>query len=199
MKKVLIITEDQYHLLINALNDLRTKCIAENIDTKDINELLLLIIDSPVKGFVRIVILSNQDKKYNYLLYFIGVIPVIWLALLIAPITEGGLVSIFNNFGNVFNNPFNILWSENSIKTILIFLLIYIFVIIFYESSKKNYRRKEEHGSARWGEARTLNKKYKQFPENMNKTLTKNVELGLNGRKHKRNVNVLVVGRFWSR
>ena len=45
MKKVLIITEDQYHLLINALNDLSTKCIAENIDTKDINELLLYIID----------------------------------------------------------------------------------------------------------------------------------------------------------
>lgn len=53
MKKVLIITEEQYHLLINALNDLRTKCIAENIDTKDINELLLLIIDSPVKCFVK--------------------------------------------------------------------------------------------------------------------------------------------------
>lgn len=53
MNKVLIITEEQYHLLINALNDLRTKCIAENIDTKDINELLLLIIDSPVKGFVK--------------------------------------------------------------------------------------------------------------------------------------------------
>ena len=60
MKKVLIITEDQYHLLINALNDLRTKCIAENSDTKDINELLLLIIDSPVKGFAKN---SNIDKS----------------------------------------------------------------------------------------------------------------------------------------
>lgn len=59
MKKVLIITEDQYHLLINALNDLRTKCIAENIDTTDINELLLLIIDSPVKGFVK-------DSKFEH-------------------------------------------------------------------------------------------------------------------------------------
>ncbi len=27
MKRVLIVTEDQYHLIINALNDLRTKCI----------------------------------------------------------------------------------------------------------------------------------------------------------------------------
>ena len=108
--------------------------------------------------------MSNQGKKYNYLLYFIGIIPVIWLALLIAPITKGGLVGIFNNLGNVFNNPFNILWSENSIKTILIFLLIYIFAILFYETSKKNYRRKEEHGSARWGDATSLNKKYKQLP-----------------------------------
>ena len=50
---VIVVTEEQYHIIVNALNDLRTKCIAENIDTKDINELLLLIIDSPVKGFVK--------------------------------------------------------------------------------------------------------------------------------------------------
>ena len=139
--------------------------------------------------------MNRQDKKYNYILYFLGIIPVIWFALLIAPITNNGLISIFNNLGNVFNNPFNILWSENSIKTILIFLLIYILIILFYDSSPKNYRRQEEHGSARWGDANTLNKKYKQLPTNMNKTLTKNVEIGLNGRIHKRNVNVLVVGR----
>ena len=45
MKRVLILTEDQYHLIINALNYLRTKCIEKNIDTTDINELLLYIID----------------------------------------------------------------------------------------------------------------------------------------------------------
>ena len=45
MKRVLIVTEDQYHLIIKALNDLRTKCIEKNIDTTDINELLLYIID----------------------------------------------------------------------------------------------------------------------------------------------------------
>jgi hypothetical protein len=53
MKKILIINEKQYHLLINALNQLRTKCLAENIDTRDINELLLLIIDSPVKSLAK--------------------------------------------------------------------------------------------------------------------------------------------------
>lgn len=53
MKRVLIITEEQYHLLINALNDLRTRCIEENIDTTDIDKLILQVIDSPVKGFAR--------------------------------------------------------------------------------------------------------------------------------------------------
>ena len=57
---VIVVTEEQYHIIVNALNDLRTKCIAENIDTKDINELLLLIIDSPVKGFAKN---SNIDKS----------------------------------------------------------------------------------------------------------------------------------------
>ena len=62
-------------------------------------------------------------------------------------------------------------------------------VILVYESTRKNYRRREENGSAKWGNASELNKKYKQ-PNNYNKILTKNVQLGLNGKKHRRNVNV---------
>ena len=135
-----------------------------------------------------------QDKKTLRVLYFIGVIPVIWLALLIAPYIKTGLIGIINNFSIAINQPLKIIWTEDSVKTILIFLLIYICSILLYDSSRKNYRRKEEHGSASWGNANDLNKKYKQLPDNMNKTLTRNVVLGLNGRKHRRNLNVLVVG-----
>ena len=67
-----------------------------------------------------------------------------------------------------------------------------------YETTRKNYRRNEEHGSAKWGNAVSLNKKYRQ-KDNYNKILTKNVSLGINGKKHRRNVNVLVVGRKWCR
>ena len=135
-----------------------------------------------------------QDKKIKYILYFLGVIPVIWFALLIAPITSGGLSTILNNLQNVLNNPFSITIVKNSKRTILIFLLIYLLAILVYESSKKNYRRNEEHGSAKWGTPKEINKKYKQYPEENNKILTQNVCLGLNARKHKRNLNVLVVG-----
>lgn len=128
-------------------------------------------------------------------MYILGTIPTIWFALITAPYIDSGLIGIIQNLNIALNNPFDISWSKNSMKVILIFLLIYWLGIAVYESTRKNYRRKEEHGSAKWGIASELNKKYKQSPEIANKILTKNVRLGLNGKKHKRNLNVLVVGR----
>ena len=139
--------------------------------------------------------MNRDDRKTSIIIYIIGIIPVIWFSLLIAPyLVDGGLVEIIKNSNAIFSNPFNIVICENSVKTIFIFVLVYILAILTYESTRKNYRKKEEHGSAKWGSATSLNKKYKQ-PKNYNKILTKNVCLGLNGRKHRRNVNVLVVGR----
>ena len=138
--------------------------------------------------------MRQDEQLQNRILYILCLIPTIWLALMVAPNLNNGLVSIITGFTNSMNNPFKISWCENSIKSILIFLLIYIMIIAIYESTKKNYRRREEHGSAKWGIASQLNKKYMQKPENMNKILTKNVRIGLNGKEHKRNLNVLVVG-----
>lgn len=139
----------------------------------------------------------RQDERIqNRILYVMGIIPTIWFSLIIAPNLNKGLVNIITGFTEAMNNPLKISWCENSIKSILIFLIIYLMAIAVYESTRKNYRRREEHGSAKWGMASQLNKKYKHKPENMNKILTKNVRLGLNGKQHKRNLNVLVVGRF---
>lgn len=138
--------------------------------------------------------MKQNEELQNRILYFLGIFPTIWLALIIAPNLNTGLINIIKEFTNSMNNPLKIYWCTNSIKSILIFLLIYIMIIVIYESTKKNYRRGEEHGSAKWGIASQLNKKYMQKPDNMNKILTKNVRLGLNGKKHKRNLNVLVIG-----
>lgn len=127
-------------------------------------------------------------------LSILGIIPTIWLALLIAPYVSGGLSLIIKEFPNAINEPFHLSWCSDSVRTILIFILAYIMVISIYLSSQKNYRRREEHGSAKWGIAREVNKKYKQMPISNNKILTQNVGLGLNGKKHRRNLNVLVCG-----
>ena len=137
----------------------------------------------------------NQDNRIYVIISIIGIIPVIWLALLVAPIIDDGLINIINELPSAMNNPFNIQICENSKKTILIFLLIYGISIGLYFSTRKNYKRGKEHGSAQWGNAKVINKKYKQAPESENRILTQNIRLGLNAKKHRRNLNTLVVGR----
>ena len=132
-----------------------------------------------------------ERDKSKYFIILIGIIPVIWLGLLIAPYINNGLISLLSNYNEIFNNPFNIVICEDSLKTVLFFVFIYFISIILYISTRKNYRRGEEYGSAKWGDAKTINKKYEQ--EN-NKILTQNVKLGLDGRKHRRNLNVLICG-----
>lgn len=133
----------------------------------------------------------RNNKK---MLYILGVVPVIWIALLIAPHIDNGLIQIITEFSNIIEYPFRLTFCANSIKVSLFFVFIYIMCILFYETSKKNYRKKEEHGSAKWGIAKDINKKYMQLPKNENKILTQNVVIGLNGKKHRRNLNVLVCG-----
>ena len=138
--------------------------------------------------------MKNGRNDIPISFYFIGGIIVIWFSLLIAPYINEGLINIINNFSYVIDKPFNIKWCDNSLKTILIFIAIYIIGIGIYISTRKNYRRGEEYGSAKWGYSREINKKYKQRPNLTNKILTKNVSIGLNGKAHRRNLNVLVCG-----
>ena len=135
-----------------------------------------------------------MEKKSEYIFYIIASIFVIWIALLVAPYISGGVPSLIKNLGTFMDNPFNITWCENSLRTILIFLGIYAMGIGMYVSTKKNYRRQEEYGSGKWGDAYRVNAKYMQKPISENKILTQNVKLGLNGKKHRRNLNVLVCG-----
>ena len=139
--------------------------------------------------------MQGKLSRTNLILYSIGLIPVVWLGLLVAPaITNGGIVELVKNLGNVFNNPFSIHFCEGSLKTVLIFIFAYILGIGIYISTARNYRRREEHGSAKWGDAATINNKYSDKDKEQNKILTKSTRIGLDGRKHRRNLNVLVCG-----
>lgn len=136
----------------------------------------------------------DKFSKQNILLYCLGTIPVIWLALLIAPFMEDGLPGLIKNFGAAMSRPFYITLCGNSLKTILVLLLCYGLAIGIYLSTQRNYRRREEHGSAQWGSPVQVNRKYADKVPTRNKILTQNVFVGLDGRKHRRNLNTLVCG-----
>ena len=136
----------------------------------------------------------DNDLESLLIATLIGIVPVIWLALLFAPYVNGGLPNIIENLGVILEDPYHIEFCKDSVKTVLILLMCYLLAIGIYFLSQRNYRRREEHGSAKWGNKKMIDKKYKQSPKFNNKLMTQNVCIGLNAKKHRRNLNTLVCG-----
>lgn len=134
---------------------------------------------------------GNKQRRVAYVL---GVLPVLWLSVLLAPHLSGGLPGLVAGFPSALNNPLSLTWTEDTLRCVLLFLCLYGLCIAIHASSVKNYRRGEEHGSAKWGEAIVLRRKYACKRGLQNKILTQNLRIGLDGRKHRRNLHTLVVG-----
>ena len=117
-----------------------------------------------------------------------------WIGLKIAPYWHRSVFIMVTKFDEIFAEPLDIQWTEHSLQAVLLCLLVYAMGIGIWLSTRRNYRRGEEHGSAKWGDAKAVNRKYKQHPDNMNKILTQNVKIGFDAHKHRRNLNVLVIG-----
>ena len=136
----------------------------------------------------------NDDKKTKLILVLLGIIPVIWFGLLIAPFIQGGLLEIILGLPKAIEKPFSIKLCEDSPKTVLVFLSTYLLCICMAFSSQKNYRRGVEYGSAKWGSAEKINKKYADKNPFANRILTIHIRIGLDGKKHRRNLNIVVIG-----
>ena len=121
--------------------------------------------------------MKRDNLKSNLVVFVLGLIPVIWLGLLTAPALTGGLPDILQNLTAVMDNPFHIEWCGDSIKTVLFFIATYGMPIGIYYSTKRNTRLREEHGSAKWGDAAAVCRKYRDGRFESNKILTKNVRI----------------------
>ena len=86
---------------------------------------------------------NDNDQKTSLILAVSGILHIVWFALLTAPYVDGGLVEIIENLPIAMNNPFHITVCEDSVKTVLLFLLAYGMGIGIYLSTRKNYRRRE--------------------------------------------------------
>ena len=96
-------------------------------------------------------------------------------------------------FGLLLGRPDLLRWTAYTPRCILGALVCYGLAVTLYYSDHENRRPGEEYGSAKWGSARELNKQYAD-PNGKNVILTKHVSIGLDGYKHQRNLNILVVG-----
>ena len=130
-------------------------------------------------------------KSNDTLFYLIGIIPVVWLALLLAQSFGGGLPELLRNLTSALEQPTNIIWTDKSLPTILICLAAYGMAVLLYRTNQGRTRDGEEHGSAAWATPASVNA---QFAQKDSIPLTQHVRLGLDTHKHRRSLNVLVIG-----
>ena len=130
-------------------------------------------------------------KSNDTLFYLIGTIPVIWLALLLAQSLGGGLPELLRNLTSALEQPTNVIWTDKSLPTILICLAAYGMAVLLYRTNQGRTRDGEEHGSAAWATPASVNA---QFAQKDSIPLTQHVRLGLDTHKHRRSLNVLVIG-----
>lgn len=169
-------------------------------------------------------------------------IPVIWFSLLCGGAAAPGRTAAewFDALTLSMEDPLRITITEYSVKAVLIILLVYLLCVVMFIDSQGKRRPGEEHGSARWGKARSVCAKYRyhtkfmerlkeriskiasffrslpvrlhikrltpeeqekmqvekalHLPCDKNIPITQNVCLGLDMRRHMRNLNVLLIG-----
>ena len=139
----------------------------------------------------------QNDTKTVGILFACGVPMVVWVALMFASCYRQGnkLFELLERLMIAIENPMQIVINEYSVKAVLIFLFLYAMGIGVYFSSRENRRPGEEHGSAKWGSVRNIVKRYvDREDKSSNLIITQTMRLGLNAKKHRRNLNVLVIG-----
>ena len=134
-------------------------------------------------------------KKINPVVWAVLAVPVIYMAMVLACSYEAGtdLFALMERFDLLLGRPDLLRWTAYTPRCILGALVCYGLAVTLYYSDYENRRPGEEYGSAKWGSARELNKQYAD-PNGKNVILTKHVSIGLDGYKHQRNLNILVVG-----
>ena len=138
----------------------------------------------------------EQDFKSALPVWGLMTIPVLWLAVIAAYAYEDGM-TVFDwmgQFSVVIQHPFAIHWTAHTLKFMLGALVLYAFAIVMYYTSRHNRRPGEEYGSAAWGDPKKLNAKYRDKDPSKNVILSRNIQMGLDGRKHRRNLLQIVVG-----
>ncbi|MFQ9600544.1 VirD4-like conjugal transfer protein, CD1115 family [Flavonifractor plautii] len=137
---------------------------------------------------------SQANRLLVCLLFYI---PVVWAALLIAQSLEssqgpaGGLPALIASLTAALQNPLEVRWTDKSLLSILSCTGVYIMALALWGAEHGRRREGAEHGSAAWASPRQVNA---MFAQKENKILTRNVRLGLDTHKHRRSLNVLVIG-----
>lgn len=139
----------------------------------------------------------RSRKPTDYILWAIFFIPLLWLAVALAQARSeaGNLAQMLEILSGLASAPFSVHWTENAPKLVLIVSILYPMCVVYYITEQADLRPGAEYGTARWGNAKSLSRKYRdRIHPRRNYLFTQNVKMGMDSHKHRHNLNVIVIG-----
>ena len=138
--------------------------------------------------------MNNQPRGYGP--WIALALPVMWMGAGLASNYEDGmkLPDLLGAFSDWADQPLFLRWTPYTLKFMGLALMLYLFAVVLFLSTRENRRPGEEHGSAHWGSARQLDRKYRDRNPKRNAILTQHLRMSLNSRQHLRNLLQIVVG-----
>lgn len=138
----------------------------------------------------------KQPGKSEWIIWIMALPLVWWAAILLADTIQHGknLLELLGVLTEKLNHPLQLHYTQYTVKSILVCTGVYGMGIGIFYSNQKNYRRGEEHGSAKWGDVKQICRKYSQKPYSQNILLTQHFRISLDTHKHRRCLNIMVVG-----
>lgn len=138
----------------------------------------------------------KQPGKSEWIIWIMALPLVWWAAILLADTIQPGknLLELLGVLTEKLNHPLQLHYTQYTVKSILVCTGVYGMGIGIFYSNQKNYRRGEEHGSAKWGDVKQICRKYSQKPYSQNILLTQHFRISLDTHKHRRCLNIMVVG-----
>lgn len=105
----------------------------------------------------------HNNHRYDWILWAMLLPPLLWFAVLLAQATEQahGLGEMTALLAVLLNDPLSVRWCARTPKFLLAVLILYPLAVYCYLLDQRDRYPGEEHGSARWGSAYQLNRKYR--------------------------------------
>lgn len=125
-------------------------------------------------------------------------LPLVWWAAMLTAVSWAPGCDLFDLLERLVRQltaPHALQWTQQTPRFLLLFTTLYGLGAVAFTSTRKNRRPGAEHGSARWGNVREAARRYrdKRRP-GQNIILTRHFQMSMDGHRHKRNANVLVIG-----
>lgn len=136
------------------------------------------------------------QRTLHFLPWIIGYLLIVWTTVIFSGVWREGesIIAILPEFAEQASRPFSVRWTDRLLPMIGISTIVYWLGVGIYKTTKRNYRRQEEYGSAKWGDSAAINRNYRNGSFGENRILTQHVYMGLDTHKHMRNLNCLVIG-----